>query len=78
MSQREDRRLRQLAVKDSFRPPAAIGVDWVRDLRQRVSSRTIYRRIASSLLPPSGRLLLTQLHKAARLQWCQERQQIVG
>lgn len=75
--EREDRLLRRSAIQDPAEPSRAIAINWVRAIGHRVSMSTIYRRILSFGLRsyrPYFRLPMTRQHKAARLQWSQERQ----
>lgn len=74
--EREERRLRRLALRDRFRPTTAIAVQWLQEIGSSVSLSTVYRRIQGFGLHsyrPTRCLPLTAAHKRARLEWCRVR-----
>lgn len=75
---REERLLRINAFRDRFSTSRSVANEWLAATGQRLSIRTVYRRIRSFGLQsyrPRLILPLTQRHRDARLQWCQERAQ---
>lgn len=75
---REDRRLRILALRDRFTSTRAIADQWFAEHGRPIGMRTVYRRIRSfGMLScrPHLVLPLTPEHRRNRLQWCRERLQ---
>lgn len=73
---REDQRLRVAAVRDRFTTTRAVGNEWVAAIGRPISTSTVYRRIRSfglSSYRPLLTLPLTPVHRARRLEWCDER-----
>lgn len=73
---REERHLRTLVVRDRFSTSRALGNVWVEALGRRLSMASVYRRIRSFGLRsyrPFLTLPLTPNHRARRLDWCNAR-----
>lgn len=75
-TERQDRRFRQLALRDRFATTRQIADQWFREEGRPVTMRTLYRRIrAFGLFSYRPRLVLplTADHCRQRLNWCRER-----
>lgn len=73
---RQDRRLRLLALRDRFTSTRAIADQWFTEHGRPIGLRTVYRRIRSFGLisyRPHLVLPLTPEHRRHRLEWCRER-----
>ena len=76
-TERQNRRLRMLALRDRFSTSRQIGDQWSNEEGRPVSMRTIYRRIRSFGLfsyRPHLVIPLTPEHRRQRLNWCRQRQ----
>lgn len=74
----QDRRLRQLAVRDRSATSRAIANQWFTEHGRLITMRTVYRRIRSFGLfsfRPHWVLPLTPEHRRQRLEWCRARQE---
>lgn len=77
-NERQDRRLRLLALRDRNSTTRLIANQWIAEEGRLVSIRTVYRRIRSFGLISYRPLLvlpLTAEHRRQRLEWCRERLQ---
>ncbi|XP_066254330.1 uncharacterized protein [Euwallacea similis] len=75
-TERQDRRLRIMALRDRFVSSRTLADQWFAEYGRPIGIRTIYRRIRSFGLisyRPYLVLPLTLNHRQNRLQWCQER-----
>lgn len=77
-NERQDRRLRLMALRDRFSTTRSIADQWLGEEGRPIGLRTVYRRIRTfGLLSyrPHLVLPLTALHHQQRLDWCTERLQ---
>ncbi|CAH1994372.1 unnamed protein product [Acanthoscelides obtectus] len=73
---REDRRLRLLALRDRFSTTRSIANEWFAEHGRPIGMRSVYRRMRSFGLfsyRPHWVLPLTREHRRNRLEWCRQR-----